>query len=293
MKRILTIWLIFNLILCLVLVAIVYSQRIRMDHHASKLRRTKTISENQGRQITKRIQQLEQSNQSLPGDLQNLITSNTDEAPSKSDKGKLNVFTQHEQVQRHLSKNPDYQRFQYRSKRRFQQKEYGAFFDRLNFPPAKLERLKKLLIEKSQAMSDATRIAVDQGFDDDSEMVTKALHRAADEVEKDIRQLLGPENFKAYKAVYHQNRARDFASDIDTVFADKNFPAMTSEQTQALIHSVLGLKQHWDTTDPKILTDMASLLSPEQINAIEEHQKADKRDFEIYMRISNQVKAAK
>ncbi|AHF94326.1 hypothetical protein OPIT5_12105 [Opitutaceae bacterium TAV5] len=296
-RRLLRLWLGLNLVLCLALAAACVVARVEIASLAVARDHATAQNENRRHRIEERIRTALQARDAATADLAAIPSGQSastgagtvSTGPSAE---KRSTMHDHERLMKKLRADPDYRRHAHRHSRWRVQEEYGGFFARQNLSPDEIEKLKELIIEKSDSMSDARKIAVEHGIDEDSGTADRLASRAADDVEKDIKTLLGPERFSAFKDVYHENRARDFASEIDSVLGDQMLPTLTAGQSAALVRSVLGLKQRWNTNNPKILADMAPLLTLAQLDAIAGHQKAGITQLELYMKISAEVRAA-
>lgn len=135
-----------------------------------------------------------------------------------------------------LLDNPEAQRLMAIQQRGALDQRYGSLFRLLNLPPAQLERLKDLLIEKQTAAMDVLAAARAQGLNNRENRgeIRSLLEATQDEIDANIRMLLGDANFQRYENFNQTQTQRAVVSRLEQRLGYSALP-LSPQQSEQLV----------------------------------------------------------
>jgi hypothetical protein len=135
--------------------------------------------------------------------------------------------------------DPEFRKFVATRQRERSDELYGEVFRRLNLPPDKLEALKDLLVEKQQALGDASWAARDVGYDlNNIPGNLKAVRYALGGINDEIKQLVGPEAYAELSWFDESGGARAMVDRVATTLSYSAEP-LTPDQGRRLAGVIL------------------------------------------------------
>lgn len=169
---------------------------------------------------------------------------------------------------------------------------YAALFRQLSLPPAKLEALKNLLLERQTVGMDVNSVARAQGLDPrrDGALLQQLVSQARDDINAGIRDLLGEETYRSYEFYEQTMPYRDVVNQLDLRLSYASAP-LTDAQAEELVRIVVEANQ--DPVAPAVASGMSrafdlrrlqtslndtamdrarGILTPDQYPALEELQ---------------------
>lgn len=219
-----------------------------------------------------------------------------------------------EQMER-LQDTPEYQQLRALQMKGALDHRYAALFRRLDLPPAKLDALKNLLLERQTVGMDVNAIARAQGLDPrrDGALLQQLITQTRDEINAGIRNLLGEETYRSYEFYEQTMPYRDVVNQLDLRLSYTSAP-LTEAQAEQLVRIVAEANQ--DAPAPRggagvarvfdlrrlqaPLNDTAmdrarGILTPDQFPALEElqaRQQASRRMGELMREGRNEASGA-
>lgn len=143
---------------------------------------------------------------------------------------------------------------------------YAALFRQLDLPPAKLEALKNLLLERQTVGMDVNSVARAQGLDPrrDGALLQQLMTQARDEINAGIRDLLGEETYRSYEFYEQTMPYRDVVNQLDLRLSYASAP-LTDAQAEALVRIVVEANQ--DSSAPAGATGVGRAVDLRRLQA--------------------------
>lgn len=173
---------------------------------------------------------------------------------------------------------------------------YADLFRRLNLPPAQLEQLKSLLVERDTAAMDVMAAAVAAGINprEDGRSIGRLINQAQNEINASIEQVLGPEAYANLQTYQQTAPQRQTVSQLEQRLSYTATP-LTAAQSEQLVNVLARTASTGDASGQRgttfrpggpvfnfgnaPLTDeaiaqAAGILAPAQLDALRELQAA-------------------
>jgi hypothetical protein len=190
-----------------------------------------------------------------------------------------------------LLENPEAQRLMAMQQRSALDQRYGALFRYLNLPPAQLERLKDLLVERQTAAMDVLAAARSQGLNNRENRgeIRSLLEAAQSEVDDGIRALLGESDYQRYQYYNSTQPQRAAVGRLEQRLSYSPLP-LTSTQSEQLVQLLANQPSSNSSRVParpglagmfggqaavisdEAVTQAATILSPVQLEALRQLQ---------------------
>ena len=206
-------------------------------------------------------------------------------------------------------------------------KEYGALFKQLNLTSDQSAALKDLLQKKMMAGTDSGFSMLDGSLDATQRAdLAKQVKSQTDEIDNQIKQMLGDENYQTFQTYEKTVPDRMTASQFSDQLAG-SATALTADQQQQLVQAMGDVRGNfkWTTTlnksnpdlakgdygtvfseenvnkfaqekerlDQEVLTRAQQILTPEQLAAFQDFQKAQRQMQIAGMKMAAQMFAPK
>ncbi|MFA6287936.1 MAG: hypothetical protein WC661_11180 [Opitutaceae bacterium] len=283
MKRLLLLWTLINVLLCIPLALISRSQWLKLSSLETLPRETQIVEQDQ-RRLKQRLALLEAENHASTAELSALQAKlAADSVPDPS------PTELQEQLDRLLRQTPEYLHYDHINWRRHVQKWYGDFLKQQSLTPVQIERFKELIVELNASMNDAVDAAVNEGLDAEGKLAQTAVERTKESIKDDIRDLLGEKAFVAYQR--SGSIPEPTLENFQLTLADQNLPKLSQDQAQVVAKAYeIRNGYNWDE---QTLTRLSKQLSPEQLKALDDYNKASRAAGEWESKIQHEVAATR
>jgi hypothetical protein len=150
-------------------------------------------------------------------------------------------------------------------------KQYSDFYKQLNLTPEQTAALKDLLGKKMLAGADAGMSMLDDSLDASQRAdLTKQVKDQTDDIDSQIKQFLGDDNYKAYQSYEKTVPDRMTMSQFSDQFAGTQ-NALTADQQDQLVQAMSDARNNFNWTsglnqqNPGANGDMNALLTDDNI----------------------------
>lgn len=187
--------------------------------------------------------------------------------------------------------DPRFQAAQQARSRALLDTRYADLFRRLNLPPAQLEQLKTLLVERDTVMSDVVTAAAGAGINprESGGDIRQLMRRAQEDIDASIAQILGNDGFAQYQHHQQTFSQRSAVNQLEQRLSYTATP-LTSAQSEQLINilarhtanrTASAITRPGQTgassaasmgLNEQTLAQAAAILSPAQLEAFRELQ---------------------
>jgi len=210
-----------------------------------------------------------------------------------------------------LMADPEYaQAFQKQQRSRLDG-PYANLFAQLNLPPATLGQLQDLLVEKQNAARDVFMAAREEGFSgrDDRDQLRELLQITQDEIDAQIRETIGDQNFTTLESYEDTGPQRALVDSLETRLSYSSTP-LNSAQAQALTliiaettspvsagrggrSSGVGVSRGNVTITDDTISRAQSVLSPDQLQSLVTLQEEQAAAAQISQIMRREAQAAR
>jgi hypothetical protein len=185
--------------------------------------------------------------------------------------------------------SPEFQAAQRARSQAMLDNRYADLFRRLNLPPAQLEQLKNLLVDRDTVMNDVMAAATAAGLNprENGGEMRQLFRQAQEDIDQGIAQLLGTDGFGQYQN-YQQTLPQRFAvNQLEQRLSYSTTP-LTPAQSEQLVNLLArnarpegnivpptgpgAIVRGGVRVDEQVLSQAAAILSPQQLEAFREMQ---------------------
>ena len=186
-----------------------------------------------------------------------------------------------------LMANPEFAKAMSVQQRAALDARYAGLFKKLNLPPAELEKLKDLLVERQSARMDVMMAAREGGINtrENRDEIRKLTEEAQAEVDANIQSALGDARYNQYKTFEATQPQRSLVSQLDQRLSYSSTP-LNSTQSDFLINALAASNTPTTDQDPgnwggggnraaisdAVIQQAQSILSPDQLAALKQLQ---------------------
>lgn len=211
-----------------------------------------------------------------------------------------------------LAKNPEFTKLRTEQEKAALDGHYSALFKELNLSPAELDKFKDLLVQKQQSLIDVISAARDQGLTGPGSRaaIQQLVQQANAEVEANIQQTLGPDQYAQYQTFQQTTPERNLVNQLSQSLSYTNSPlqdyqnqqlvqilannAPPSAGNQTSLRSMLGNGGNVPVTD-QVISQAQAVLTPDQVaalQAIQQQQQAQQKMQQLVRAARNAQNAA-
>ncbi len=278
MRWFLTALLFFSLVITCYLGHIAWEQFDELNRLKMALASAKTKASEELRHSLADLQRRKMTNDKRIGEVPSRQKGSSDRRMSMIERSQEDI--------RVLRNSPEYAPFWRQQLGRHVQERYGPLFEQLKLSPEKLDQLKNLLVEKYDSITDASELALRQGFDARAGE-TKAVIAYADmSVDNDIESLLGENNFKLYMSYNSSMPYRGEVDAFQTSLTGQGSVPMQPDQIAAMVNA-LSQAGGDSNLSAQAQQQISALLTPQQLRAFTQWQQQRAAQMQLLRKITS------
>lgn len=185
-----------------------------------------------------------------------------------------------------LLSNPEFAQAMAVRQRASLDRRYAGLFAQLNLPPAELEKLKDLLVDRSAAPMDVRAAA--QGQDLSRDQLSQLTQEAREEVEQSIQALLGDAQYEQYQSYVSSGPQRQLVEQVGARFS--YIEPMSAEQSNALTQALVASGGTRITDE--VISQMRGVMSPAQMESLRQMQ-SEQQASDTMRRVADELRQSR